>query len=503
MLHNSNAERRSAGNPPLTVLLTNVWLDGPGGTECVVREVAQGLLARGHRPIVYSPRLGDFARTIRESGITVVDDLEAVTEVPDIIHGHHFIPTAEAIIRFPGTAALYVCHSWRFWVEQPPVFPQIRLHAGVNETIVSQLVSQNGLPAERVALIPNAVDLRRFGPRQRPWPDMAPRLLAFHGGGLHQPFIREAASNLGLPLTSLGRGGDRMTDTPEVELLAHDIVFATGRSALEAMACGCAVILCGEAGMAGLVTPRNFDWFRRCNFAGPAFTRPVSTDDLIKEIQACDPAEVAQVSARVREVASLDAQLDRFEEIYGDILQESADSPVSATAHQGALRKFLKAALPRLPYDKRWFWQEEQEWMAGEIEKWKAHYVASVAEMSETKALLELRRAETSETKALLELRLAELNENHGRVADLERQLTAAEEIRPLLELRAAELDQSRGRIADLERQLAAVGKTESLLSSAQLKNIELSDELLALRNSRSWRLTRPLRQLRKILSPT
>src|SRR5205823_2848502 len=46
---------------PLTVLITNTALVAPGGTERVVADLALGLLARGHRPVVFSTRLGPFA----------------------------------------------------------------------------------------------------------------------------------------------------------------------------------------------------------------------------------------------------------------------------------------------------------------------------------------------------------------------------------------------------------------------------------------------------------
>ena len=51
----------------LTVLLTNIWLANRGGSEIVVRDFATGLLRRGHRPIVYSPELGEIAAEIRSN----------------------------------------------------------------------------------------------------------------------------------------------------------------------------------------------------------------------------------------------------------------------------------------------------------------------------------------------------------------------------------------------------------------------------------------------------
>ena len=53
----------------LTILFTNVWLDRRGGTESVIRDLALGMLRRGHRPIGRG-----------------VDDGGAIAECPDALH---------------------------------------------------------------------------------------------------------------------------------------------------------------------------------------------------------------------------------------------------------------------------------------------------------------------------------------------------------------------------------------------------------------------------------
>lgn len=95
-----------------TILITNIWLDHLAGSEVVVRDLALGLLRRGHRPIVYSPTLGYIAEEISARGVSVIDDLRQLGEPPDIIHAHHSIPCGEALIRFPDVPAIYVCHSF-------------------------------------------------------------------------------------------------------------------------------------------------------------------------------------------------------------------------------------------------------------------------------------------------------------------------------------------------------------------------------------------------------
>ena len=55
----------------LRVLIATYDLSLRGGTQMYVGDLANGLLRRGHTPIVYSTQLGDIARQIRERTIAV------------------------------------------------------------------------------------------------------------------------------------------------------------------------------------------------------------------------------------------------------------------------------------------------------------------------------------------------------------------------------------------------------------------------------------------------
>jgi hypothetical protein len=91
---------------PLRVLITSHALAGRTGTEMYVRDVAKGLLLRGHTPIVYSPRLGPLARELSLDTVAVVDDLNQLAEPPDVIHGQHTLESAIALLHFPQTPAM-------------------------------------------------------------------------------------------------------------------------------------------------------------------------------------------------------------------------------------------------------------------------------------------------------------------------------------------------------------------------------------------------------------
>jgi hypothetical protein len=53
----------------LRILFTNHCLGGRTGSELYVLDVCRALVARGHAPIAYSPRLGALAQELRRATI--------------------------------------------------------------------------------------------------------------------------------------------------------------------------------------------------------------------------------------------------------------------------------------------------------------------------------------------------------------------------------------------------------------------------------------------------
>jgi hypothetical protein len=348
---NSLADRRR-----LRVLITNVWLDSPGGTESVVRDLALGLLARGHRPIVYSPILGKVAAEIQRRGVHTIDNLATIRETPDVIHGHHLIPTGEAIIRFPTIPAFFISHAWHYWLETPPKFPQIRQYAGVDEGCRDHLVDIEGIPPGRVMLLLHAVDLTRVPLRSRALETRPLRALAFSNLRSHFPILRAACERAGLEYAEMGLSSDRVALNPEQDLVGYDVVFATGRCALEAACAGSAVICCDERGLAGLVTSANYDRFRRNNFGVRILIRALTVETVLDEIRKFHCDDAIMVCARAREEADLAKWLDTVEDIYVRIINENRGAPVDASAHYEALLQFLHTVLPRTPNSAPWPW---------------------------------------------------------------------------------------------------------------------------------------------------
>ena len=308
----------------MRVLLTNRSLDQRAGSELYLFELATRLLARGHSPVAFSPRLGRVAAALREATIPVVDDLGAIGEPPDLIHGQHHTAAMTALLHFPDVPAVYVCHGWKPWDEIPPRFPRILRYVAVDYTTRERLVSEQGIPPERVEVVLNFVDLDRFRPRP-PLPAKPRRALVFSNQASERTFlpaVREACERLGIALDVAGVASGDPVERPEELLPGYDLVFAKGRAALEGMAVGAAVVLCDQAGAGPLVSTGELDRLRPLNFGIRTLRDPVTADVLASRIERYDPADAAEVSRRIRATAGIEEAVDRMTGLYGEVLAE-------------------------------------------------------------------------------------------------------------------------------------------------------------------------------------
>jgi glycosyltransferase involved in cell wall biosynthesis len=299
-------------------------LSNRSGTEMYVRDLAIGLLHRGHVPIVYTPDRGSVADEIRAATVPVVDDLHDVAVPPDVIHGHHTVEAVTALLRFPKVPAIFVCHDRLAWHDTPPRFGRIRRYVAVDDNCRDRLVLEDGLAPEQVRVHLNWVDLDRFRPRP-PLPERPRRALAFGSPGRaasHLLAVRAACEAAGLSLDVAGLQNERLCARPEDILGEYDLVFARARCALEAMAVGAAVILCDGPGVGPLVTAGEFERLRRLNFGRRTLVRAVRPQILGAEIARYDASDAAEVSRRVRASAGLREALEAWVSLYREVIAE-------------------------------------------------------------------------------------------------------------------------------------------------------------------------------------
>jgi hypothetical protein len=317
-----------------------------------VRDLAIGLLSRGHFPVVFSPRLGSLADELRVASVPVVDQLEKIAESPDVIHGHHSMETMMALLHFPRTPGIFVCHDAFAWHDMPPRFPRLRQYVAVDLACRERLVSQHGISPDLVHLIQNGVDLERFPPRGS-LPAKPERALLISNTVTpdQAETIRKACNHAGIRLETVGRTLGGVLPDPGSLMQTCDLVFAKGRCAWEALATGTAVIVCDSSGVGPLVTRKDVDQLRQWNFGRRLLQRPITPATITAEIQRYDADDAMQVAQFIRSIASIELLLDRLLDRYQDVIEQQSGQKsddyederkaVACFLHQSALSREL------------------------------------------------------------------------------------------------------------------------------------------------------------------
>lgn len=293
----------------MKILLVNHTLDQYAGSETFTYALACELKRLQHDVICFSPRLGRLADRLLEAGVPVTDNLAVLPDDVDVIHAHHRYESLLAFSRFADKPMILVCHGVLPWQEQP-FRSRLNIHryVAVSEEVRDRLVRHHRLDANDVQIIRNGIDLRRFASRQpiRPRPRHA-LVLSNYIPDSHRSLIGNVCGRLGITLREAGKV--RSLWAVEEEINRADLVFALGRSALEALACKRAVIVFDYNGADGLVTPENFNLLRLRNLSGRTYRSRYTEESLLKEIARYDPTtaeplyQVVQREHDVRHVA--------------------------------------------------------------------------------------------------------------------------------------------------------------------------------------------------------
>lgn len=319
-----------------------------------VRDLAIALMKRGHFPVAYSTVLGDVAQELQKATVPVIDDLRSLSSPPDIIHGQHHLDALTAMLHFPKTPALYVCHGWLPWEELPPVFPNIARYVAVDELCRERLLTTPGIAGKPIEIMYNFVDLERFNCRS-PLPAKPRSALIFSNYAKKSPpiaAIRKACRKFGIKRVDvIGSGAGNVVADPERVLGDYDIVFAKARCALEAMAAGCAVIVADYSGLGGLVTMRNVASMRRLNFGVRTLqNRSLSEENVLSELQQFDRDDARCVSQWIRQEADMSMAVSGWIDIYRQIIEDRAvpamDEKAMLNAQLAAASTYLRSLAP-------------------------------------------------------------------------------------------------------------------------------------------------------------
>lgn len=344
-------------------MITTLELNARRGVQNVTKDLALGLKKAGHTPIVYTRQWGPVAQDLRDAGLQVEINTDALKGPFDVIHGHHLVPCAAVLARFPETPAIFVAHDNVSWFDMAPRLPSIRIYAGVSASLADRAAYDSGAPREQVRVIINGVDTERFAPGPAPAPKPK-RALAFAKNEEHVAAIRDACAQRGVAVDYIGAAVKTQLEDPSKALPNYDLVFASALSAMEAMACLRPTIVCDGRGLAGMVDMARYEAWRPQNFGLAVLNAPLSAERMLAEIDRYDPAEAVRVGERSR----VDHDKTRWVETYVALYREAMAMPAPSPAEaQVQWARHVERWTPRAA--EQWQFAHERQVMINDVRR--------------------------------------------------------------------------------------------------------------------------------------
>jgi hypothetical protein len=380
----------------MRILLTNHELAQRTGTELLTAELARALRDRGHEVAVFTWRPGELAESLATSGIPMLEDPRHCPFVPEVIHGQHHLATMTALTAWPGVPGMYFCHGVRPFDEQPPRHPRLRRYLTMAAINGDWLAAAAGVDASRVVTVPNWFDPRRFATVRQAGANTGRAAIFSHRLAPGPVFdaVRAGCASAGLELSGIGRGFGTASAAPESLLPGFEVVFATGRSALEALACGCAVVpLDSHVGLGTWVTPEDFEQQRDRNWC--VYQRPieVTADAVANELARRKPEATADVTRRVRAELTLDVAVGKLESIYQAVIEEVTEQShgsIATADESAALVEYLRFLAARVHENDAAFADARREArQAARIPEWRDQAAAARRELTSLRRRLE------------------------------------------------------------------------------------------------------------------
>jgi len=266
----------------LRILLTNNHLVQPGGSETWTLTVATELVRRGHEAVVFAPESGPFAETF-PCPVVDAETLAGLGTFDLALVNHNSTFSAARAV---APTLIMTCHGTYPPLEQP--VPRADAYVAISEEVQSHM-GDMGYPA---TVIRNPIDCSVFAPTSPIRPSIE-RVLSLCQGEPANQLLAQVCERQDWSLRTIANEKRELG----IERLLNDadLVVGLGRSAMEAMACGRAVLVLDSRSytpyaMDGLVTPDNVWSLLRCNMSGRRLCLEATVDTVEAQLAGYDAA---------------------------------------------------------------------------------------------------------------------------------------------------------------------------------------------------------------------
>lgn len=338
------------------------------GSELNLIGLARAMAARGHEvachAIFIAPRM---LAGIQEMGIRVLAEPDGalVEFAPDAIFCQHHSSAAMVRSRLPLVPIVLAHLGVEPELEQAPLLDcGVGLHLAISEEMQDALISQN-VPASRIRIFRNAVDASLQDAKGDRPARSEVLLFSYKLANDASALIAAAAKELGMALDidSLTRRGEQNPATIAARLRTARLVFASGRSALEAAISGAAVVVVGPKGLDGALTAATWRHLAAANFSGRRRAIPLTRESVRQAIDDALQSDVEATGMQLHAEFSLYRRAEELEMLL------SAPPPPALAARDLA----LNARLSQLLHEQRWMavHQRQLEQQADRTSWWR------------------------------------------------------------------------------------------------------------------------------------
>jgi len=432
----------------MKILLTNQALDARGGSESYLEVIAWELRRLEHEVLFFSPRCGEVAESLEARGYSVHRSVEDLPSDIDVIHGQHVDAIAAVRYRFPRIPLVFVTHSWFIPIEDPAESLGASAFVCFNALTEQRLRAHAAASGKPVVRLTQPISITFAEAEQQPIGEVPVHAVAVSRSlRTRLSDLEEACSTHHIRFHWIG-GDHNDAEDVQSEMFAADIVFAMGRTALEAMAAGRAVFIVDESTVGGWMTASSYPTFEADGFTGRGSEEPrVALAEALAEYSPSMGRENRRLAYKFHAGQS---HVVSLLEVYESVLDNGVPSRVADSMAVLSAENFA---------------------LVGRVK----HLEWAIA--SRDRALHD-REVEQQSLRGELEVRNEMLRELQAENSSLQEAAMIAQQ-----ELSAANCDRE------------AANRQSDLASVVAMR---AEAELLAVKATLSWRLTKPIRWIRR-----
>jgi hypothetical protein len=251
------------------ILMTNNALHTRGGSETYLDVTSSELRRLGHEVSFFSPLCGDAATRLRSAGFDVFEAVEDLPRAFDVIHGQHANAVGLVRTRLPRVPLVFATHSWLIApLEDPVAELGAAAYVAFNELTRRRLVAHVATAGAEVVRLTQPVEVSFAGGARVPIGSVARRAVAVSRRMKVLPErLATACATQGIEFEWVGGPSHDSPDARQ-EMRAADIVVAMGRTALEAMVMGRAVLVLDDSTIGGWVDDASYAALEADGFTG-------------------------------------------------------------------------------------------------------------------------------------------------------------------------------------------------------------------------------------------